>query len=282
MDAAVITDPASGDVVFDDAVRIPEPQHPWLDALYREGPLQSEATGLVLPPYFTRLAERFPGDILDLGCNTGENARAVAGLTRRKVWGVDPDEQAIATARRRHGACSNLEFRVGSAYALAGTLPAIASIVCNHALHHLDDLDATLDQMDAALTGRKGLLYLYDFDRAAVAHHFADLGLPLSQLARYRALAMAGDGAAFVRLMERLGHRRERILLTYVSWLAAYTGREVAQKLLDRGYQVLWGVDLPRGVFAVQAVKNGSFLDRAWLAWMNQRQRLDASPPAHP
>jgi ubiquinone/menaquinone biosynthesis C-methylase UbiE len=102
------------------------------------------------------------GDALDLGCGTGEFARALAGRADRVV-GLDLSPRMIEVARgrsRRHGA---IDFQVADALEWQwpeGQFDCIASIAT---LHHLP-MEEILPRMRRALT-EHGILLVLDLYR---------------------------------------------------------------------------------------------------------------------
>jgi cyclopropane fatty-acyl-phospholipid synthase-like methyltransferase len=71
-------------------------------------------------PELVRLAEdgEIVGEVLDVGCGTGENALHLASLGRR-VWGVDASPTAIARATEKaaaRGLSARTTFRVADAF----------------------------------------------------------------------------------------------------------------------------------------------------------------------
>ncbi len=78
------------------------PRHDF-EATYREGSAPWDIGGP--QPEIVKLAEEgdVVGDVLDVGCGTGENALWLAGLDRR-VMGIDAAPTAIARAREKAAA----------------------------------------------------------------------------------------------------------------------------------------------------------------------------------
>ena len=74
--------------------------------------------------------------ILDLGCGTGQlAARLAQRVPHGTVLGVDPAEEMIRVARRRHRRRDNLRFEVGSSEAIpadAGAFDVVASTISFH------------------------------------------------------------------------------------------------------------------------------------------------------
>jgi SAM-dependent methyltransferase len=80
-----------------------EPPRRDFEAAYRQGPPPWDVGRP--QPEIVRLAEEgeIVGDVLDVGCGTGENALHLAGLGRR-VMGIDAAPTAIARAREKAAA----------------------------------------------------------------------------------------------------------------------------------------------------------------------------------
>ncbi len=74
--------------------------------------------------------------ILDLGCGTGQlAARLAQQVPHGTVLGVDPAEEMIRVARRRHRRRKNLRFEVGSSDAIpadAGAFDVVSSTISFH------------------------------------------------------------------------------------------------------------------------------------------------------
>ncbi|RDI02357.1 methyltransferase family protein [Curtobacterium sp. AG1037] len=80
--------------------------------------------------------------ILDLGCGGGDLARALVRWAGSdgfavEVVGIDPDERAIASARR--STPRGVTFRQASSGELVAAGERFDVVVSNHVLHHLDD-----------------------------------------------------------------------------------------------------------------------------------------------
>jgi SAM-dependent methyltransferase len=89
------------------------------EAAYRDGSAPWDVGGP--QPEIVRLAEagEIVGDVLDVGCGTGENALYLAGLGRR-VMGIDAAPSAIARAREKAAARGlGVPFLVADALDLA-------------------------------------------------------------------------------------------------------------------------------------------------------------------
>lgn len=114
-----------------------------------------------------RLADggEFVGDVLDIGCGTGENALELArrGLV---VWGVDASPNAVRLARAKAAERGgSAHFQVGDAF-------------------HLDALDRTFDSvLDCGL--------FHVFDDAERRRYIASLARVLRSRGRYFVLAFS-------------------------------------------------------------------------------------------
>lgn len=80
--------------------------------------------------------------ILDIGCGGGDVLGRLVALARRdgiavRGLGIDPDERALAVARRREG--SGLTFRRAFAHELVANGERFDVVLSNHVLHHLDE-----------------------------------------------------------------------------------------------------------------------------------------------
>lgn len=113
------------------------------------------------------LAAPADGDVLDVGTGPGvllaEIARARPDL---RVIGIDPSPEMIAAAER------NLSEFGGRASALVGDVTdppfgdsAFDLIVTSFSLHHWDDVEAAVPELDRLLRPG-GRAYVYDFQRA--------------------------------------------------------------------------------------------------------------------
>ncbi|MFJ5143608.1 methyltransferase domain-containing protein [Curtobacterium sp. NPDC088465] len=97
--------------------------------------------------------------VLDLGCGGGDLARSLVrwagsdGLSL-EVVGVDPDDRAIAAARR--STARGVTFRQASSTDLVAAGERFDVVVSNHVLHHLDDdaRAAFLSDSEQLATGR--------------------------------------------------------------------------------------------------------------------------------
>lgn len=121
------------------------------------------------------------GDVLELACGDGFNARNFYSLRSRRVVACDFDPSAIATARRKNSA-PNVEYVLAD---IRTAMPKgrFANVVWDAAIEHFTpaEIDAILAQITTRLTG-DGILSGYTIARNAsgqkqLAHHeyeFAD------------------------------------------------------------------------------------------------------------
>ncbi|MDM7891051.1 methyltransferase domain-containing protein [Curtobacterium caseinilyticum] len=119
--------------------------------------------------------------VLDLGCGGGDLARSLVRWARSdgfsvEVVGVDPDERAVAAARRSR--TRGVTFRQASSADLVAAGERFDVVVSNHVLHHLDDTEraAFLADSEQLATGRS---LHSDIRRSRQAYRAYALGVPL-------------------------------------------------------------------------------------------------------
>lgn len=93
--------------------------------------------GIDMSPVYARLELKPSDSVLDIGCGTGDALNYLSGYTR--YLGADTDAVAIESAKQRHGARANTEFRCGlitpeEVQELQPTVVVLAGL-----LHHLSD-----------------------------------------------------------------------------------------------------------------------------------------------
>jgi ubiquinone/menaquinone biosynthesis C-methylase UbiE len=115
----------------------------------RPGPTARDAWRGYKPASLARLGVE-PGDsVLDVGCGTGEDARAIAGRYRGvSVLGVDADAERVAEAERLTlGVPLPVEFRVADAHRLELETASFDACRADKVFHHLDDPTKALGEM---------------------------------------------------------------------------------------------------------------------------------------
>ncbi len=119
--------------------------------------------------------------VLDLGCGGGDLARALVRWAGSdgfalEVVGVDPDDRAIAAARR--ATARGVTFRQASSADLVAAGERFDVVVSNHVLHHLDDPSraAFLADSEQLATGRS---LHSDIRRSRAAYRAYALASPL-------------------------------------------------------------------------------------------------------
>jgi SAM-dependent methyltransferase len=136
---------------------------PW-DASYRDGPSPWD-TGHPQPAVVRVASEGgFTGDVLDVGCGSGDNALHVASLGL-SVLGVDVAETALAMAGAKAEARgSEAEFAVADAFELERLRRRFTTVLDCGLFHTFDDEErpryvASL----ASVTERGGIVYVLCF-----------------------------------------------------------------------------------------------------------------------
>jgi len=114
-----------------------------------------------------------PGQrILDVGCGTGEDARAMAHLVAPggHVVGVDGSEAMIATARQRAEGCGlPVEFHTGDIHQLAFADNRFDASRADRIFMHLDSpAQALREMMRVTRPGGRVLVYEVDFETLTV------------------------------------------------------------------------------------------------------------------
>lgn len=114
-----------------------------------------------------------PGQtILDVGCGTGDDARALGALVGAsgRVIGVDSSEAAIAEAiRRSEGSTAPVEFRLGDALELNLSSDEFDSARADRVLQHVDDPSRVLDELvRVTRPGGKVVVFEPDWDTLVI------------------------------------------------------------------------------------------------------------------
>jgi len=113
-----------------------------------------------------------PGDrVLDVGCGTGDDARALASLVAPGgcIIGVDASTTMIEEARRRsRGLGLPLEFHVGDAHRLAFAGGTFDGARADRVFQHLDDPEQALSEL-IRVTRPGGRIVIADTDWGTLA-----------------------------------------------------------------------------------------------------------------
>lgn len=111
---------------------------------------------------------------LDIGCGTGTLAVALKQrYPEVEVAGVDPDERALARAKRKaERARADVRFERGFADSLQYSAATFDAIFSSFMFHHLegDNREKTLQEVRRVLKPR-GVFYLLDFEVTDSHHH---------------------------------------------------------------------------------------------------------------
>lgn len=94
--------------------------------------------------------------VLDLGCGTGYGSAILADVAAH-VTGVDLDNKAIQTARKRYGGAQNLHYLCADCYGLPFDDGSFDVVVANEMIEHVEDHDALIVEALRVLD-RGGLL----------------------------------------------------------------------------------------------------------------------------
>lgn len=132
-------------------------------------------------PHLRRLGR--PARVLDLGCGGGDVIARLAALARREglvaEWvGVDPDERALAVARRYAG--PGIRFEATDSAALRAAGERFDLVISNHVLHHLDEAAFAAfrdDSLALVEDGPRGLVLHGDIARGRAAYGLYAVGI---------------------------------------------------------------------------------------------------------
>src|SRR6478609_6534397 len=124
-----------------------------------------------------RLAAGTATTLLDIGCGGGDVPVLLARWAARdglrlEVTAIDPDPRAILFARARH-ATADVTFRQAASAELLDEGNRYDLVVSNHVLHHLDRLEAFLDE-SARLS--RGTVFHNDIRRSPTAYALFSAG----------------------------------------------------------------------------------------------------------
>jgi ubiquinone/menaquinone biosynthesis C-methylase UbiE len=113
--------------------------------------------------------------VLDVGCGTGEDARAIAALLPGiAVLGIDRSEEAIREARARTlGLPRSIDFRVADACALPLEADAFDATRADRVFHHLEDPRTALAEL-VRVTRPGGRVVVSDVDYDTLVVEGAD------------------------------------------------------------------------------------------------------------
>lgn len=138
------------------------------------------------PRSFELLALAEGDHVLDVGCGTGGDARAIAALTAGvSVTGIDPSEEKIREARALSlGLPRPVDFRVGDACALPFEAEAFDACRADRVFHHLTDPRRALAEM-VRVTRPGGRVAVSDTDYDSLVVEAPDLAVTRRILAHH-------------------------------------------------------------------------------------------------
>jgi ubiquinone/menaquinone biosynthesis C-methylase UbiE len=138
------------------------------------------------PASFDRLAAVEGDQVLDVGCGTGEDARALAGrLPGVAVIGIDASEDRIREARASTlGVPRPVDFRVADVYALPFEDGTVDACRADRVFHHLGDPARALREM-VRVTRAGGRVVVCDTDYDSLVVAAPDPGLTRRILAHH-------------------------------------------------------------------------------------------------
>jgi len=221
--------------------RTPEPKDPGLDEQYfqqcieMDHPPDSEfynVTSVLFEE--ARLPDR--STIVDVGCGIGRLAYNYANFIRsNRIIGIDKSPKAIEIAKSKFKA-PNLEYMVGDVYDLTNLVGNADLVTVKGALHHFDYLGKAIDQLVGILSP-KGTLFIQDFDRRMTESFIntSIVEIPKQETQRICDIILGHSPDDSLKLLRQKGHLQHKETLTIISILAAYTSKEVAQALIEKG-----------------------------------------------
>ncbi len=239
------------------STRLPEPHSAVLDAVFYRLSEKESRKEYPLAQTLANLADT-EDCIVDVACGFGTFSYRLSQATTKLVVGIDIDDKAIARAQSLYQR-DNLTFWVGDVSHLSRVVSGAGLLVVIQSLHHFDDLDSALDQMTATLS-ENGTLFIQDFDRMLVPDCVHLTGLSPKSRQEIRSALKSGATADLGRALRKRNLLNEPLVLTYLSFLAAYSASDVKARLISRGFSVVTGRDEPKATFALFAGKNTSQL----------------------
>jgi SAM-dependent methyltransferase len=113
--------------------------------------------------------------VVDVGCGTGDVARALAATVGARGWvvGIDASDTMLAEARRRGATGLPLEFRTGDVAALDEGDGTFDAALCERVLQHVDHPLSAVAEL-VRVTRRGGRVVATDTDWGMHAVHGAD------------------------------------------------------------------------------------------------------------
>jgi SAM-dependent methyltransferase len=113
--------------------------------------------------------------VVDVGCGTGDVARALAATVGAHGWvvGIDPSDTMLAEARRRGATGLPLEFRAGNVTELDDDDATFDAALCERVLQHVDHPEAAMSEL-VRVTRSGGRVVATDTDWGMHAVHGAE------------------------------------------------------------------------------------------------------------